>query len=100
MNNKDEMKTLLEAMNPISGSLAQLMRQAKYPRKIPGHYPNSDKGEDKVHEFENLIADQYKRHKDPSRSEYQYYYNVDGTKVVFNYRFGVGRSAWWLAGNI
>ena len=99
------MKTLLEALDPTDPtdptyegeSLDWFMRKAGYPREVPGHYPNSDKGEDKVDKLEELISDQYKRHKDSDWSNYQYYYDVQGTKVVFNYRFGgTGRRAWWI----
>ena len=103
MNNKDKMKELLEALDPTDPtyegeSLDWFLRKARYPREVPGHYPNSDKGEEKAHKLEELIASQYERYKDDSSfSEYQYYYDIDGTQVVFNYRFGgTGRIAWWI----
>lgn len=84
--------------NNTSPELISALKLAGYRSNTQYHAPRNERFEEKVHTLEKVFNNAgYIRTKAPGTSEYQYQYDVGGTTVMFNYRFGnIGLAAWWI----
>lgn len=99
MKNRESLtfKQYLITESVISDSVSQLMLDAGYRGNQTSHYPNRENMEDKVNEFESLLKKGGAKRSKSGATEYEYQYKLDGTTVIFNYRFGdKGLAAWWI----